>query len=92
MCSVCVRVFTVVTVTVQQQNPRNEKYNDDLSYNLFNTLWKTNSERTEAEFLDVIGIKFLRVFLLTIHINLYPTGFNPPPPHGAKVVRNCLVM
>jgi hypothetical protein len=31
----------------------------------------------EAEFLDAIGTKILRVFLLAIHSHLY--GFLPPP-------------
>ncbi len=37
--------------------------------------------QSEAEFLDVIGIKILRVFLLAIHSHLYAlTDFTPPPP------------
>ncbi len=35
--------------------------------------------RPEAEFLDVIGTKVLRVFLLAVHNHL-TNGFNPPPP------------
>jgi hypothetical protein len=35
--------------------------------------------RTEAEFLDVIGKKVLRVFLLAIHSHLYYLYFPPSP-------------
>jgi hypothetical protein len=37
---------------------------------------------SEAEFLDVIGTKVLRVFLLAIHISPLLTDFTPllPPP------------
>ncbi len=34
----------------------------------------------EAEFLDVIGTKVLRVFLLAMHSHLYQWIFLPPPP------------
>ncbi len=40
----------------------------------------------EAEFLDVIGTKVLRVFLLAIHIHLY-YGFYPP---SHALSKNCL--
>ncbi len=40
---------------------------------MLHTLYK------EAEFLDAIGEKVLRVFLLAIHIHLY-YGFCPTPP------------
>jgi hypothetical protein len=33
-----------------------------------------------AEFLDIIGTKVLRVFLLAIHSHPYTNGFYPPPP------------
>jgi hypothetical protein len=35
---------------------------------------------SEAEFLDVIGTKGLRVFLLAIHSHLYYWILLPPPP------------
>ncbi len=39
----------------------------------------------KAEFLDIIGTKVLRVFLLAIHSHLYSTnGFYPPPPPRQK--------
>jgi hypothetical protein len=38
----------------------------------------------EAEFLDVIGTKVLRVFLLAIHSHLYQRI--PPPPPEEKWV------
>ncbi len=39
---------------------------------------------TEAEFLDVIGTKVLRVFLPEIHSHLYKKIFPPPPPPEQK--------
>ncbi len=36
-------------------------------------------ESSEAEFLDVIGTKVLRVFLLASHSHLYTNGFQSPP-------------
>jgi hypothetical protein len=43
---------------------------------------------SEAEFLDVIRTKVLRVFLLAIHSHL-PNGFYPPPPpHPEQSVLN----
>jgi hypothetical protein len=36
-----------------------------------------SSGRPEAEFLDIIEIRVLRVFLLAIHRH---KGINPPPP------------
>jgi hypothetical protein len=45
----------------------------------------------EAEFLDVIGTKVLRVFLLTIHSQLYQLILLPPPhleKMGLKLVYN----
>jgi hypothetical protein len=78
LCNLCVGVYTSQTLEMRSITTT--------CPTTFNTLWKTNSERIEAEFLDVIGTKILRVFLLAIHSNLYPMGFNPPPPPGAKVV------
>jgi hypothetical protein len=43
---------------------------------------KTIISRPEAEFLDVIGTKVLRVFLLTVTI---ARGFYSPPPSQEKV-------
>jgi hypothetical protein len=46
---------------------------------------------TEAEFLDVIGIKVLGVFLLAIHSHLYKRILPPTPKKkvsGLKVVGN----
>jgi hypothetical protein len=40
-------------------------------------------KRPEAEFLDVIGAKVFRVFLLAIHSHPY-YGFYPPPPLEQK--------
>ncbi len=40
---------------------------------------------TEAEFLDVIGSKVLRVFPLAIHSPVPTNGFYLPPPLWAKV-------
>ncbi len=47
----------------------------------------------EAEFLDVVGPKVLRVFLLAIHSQLYKQILTPPPPpplekSGLKAVCN----
>ncbi len=43
--------------------------------------WVYCLEGSEAEFLDVIGTKVVRVFLIAIHSHLYIlTNFNPPPP------------
>jgi hypothetical protein len=48
-------------------------------------------EKPKAEFLDVIGTKVLRVFLLVFHSHLF-YGLYPPPtpptPPEAKVVLN----
>ncbi len=44
---------------------------------------------TEAEFLDIIGTRVLRVFHLAIHSHLYyRILYPPPPPRWAIVVRN----
>ncbi len=54
----------------------------------YSPLFKQESqlEGTEAEFLDVIGSKVLRVFLLAIHSHLYlGILLTPPPPPRAKV-------
>ncbi len=45
----------------------------------------------EAEFLDVIGTKVLRVFLLAIHSQLYQLILLPPPhleKRGLKLACN----
>ncbi len=41
-------------------------------------------ESREAEFLDLIGPKALRVFLLGIHRHIYQRISPPPPPPGQK--------
>jgi hypothetical protein len=38
----------------------------------------------ENEFLDVIGTKVLRVFLLAIFTVTFSSGFYPPPPPAGK--------
>ncbi len=43
------------------------------------TAVQCTGHRPETEFLDVIGTKLLRVFLLAIYSHLY-YGFYPPPP------------
>jgi hypothetical protein len=45
-----------------------------------------NNRFSEAEFLDVIGTKVLRAFLLDIHSHLYYGILPPHPPLPAKVV------
>jgi hypothetical protein len=49
---------------------------------LYTTVYR--KEWTEAEFLDVVGIKVLRVFLLAIHSHLYSQISLPPPPLEQK--------
>ncbi len=44
------------------------------------------ARRAEAEFLDVIGTKVLRVFLLVIYSHLYKDIPPPPPKSGLKLV------
>ncbi len=41
---------------------------------------REREKQQEAEFLDVIGTKVLRVFLLAIHSHLYKRILLPPPP------------
>ncbi len=52
--------------------------------------------KPEAEFLDVIGTKFLRFFLLAIHCHLYLRIYPPPPSPqrkiGLKLVCNVNIM
>ncbi len=47
---------------------------------------------TEAEFLDVIGTKVLRLFLVAVHCHLTNRLYSPPPPplskSGLKLVCN----
>ncbi len=42
----------------------------------------------EAKFLDIIGTKVLRVFLLAIHSHLYYIYLPPPPSKTVKIVCN----
>jgi hypothetical protein len=42
----------------------------------------------EAEFLDVIGTKVLRAFLLSIHSHLHYEFYPPPSKSGLKLVCN----
>jgi hypothetical protein len=46
---------------------------------------KSKWTNPEAEFLDVIGTKVLRVFLLVIHSHPLQTGLNPPLPPPSKI-------
>jgi hypothetical protein len=43
--------------------------------------------RSEAEFLDVIGAKVWRVFLLAIHSHLYKWILLPPSPLGKSELK-----
>ncbi len=45
---------------------------------IYNTIYE-EAVSPEAEFLDVIGTKFLRVFLLAIHSHLYQRILPPHP-------------
>jgi hypothetical protein len=44
----------------------------------------TSQQYTEAEFLDVIGTKILRVFLHAIHSHLYKRILHPHPPPAPR--------
>jgi hypothetical protein len=67
-------------------------YKVDISYDVLHTLTIPTSTGTEAEFLDVIGTKFLRICLLAIHSHLYCRILLPLPPplskSGLKLVCN----
>ncbi len=50
-------------------------------------LYTCTGHRPEAEFLDVIGTKLLRVFLLAIHSHLYLLRILSPSPTRASVLK-----
>ncbi len=56
------------------------------------TAVQCTGHRPEAEFVDVIGTKLLRFFLLAIHSHLYYGFYPPPPPSVLKLVCNVNVI
>ena len=61
-------------------------------FTIFWFLWSTYSPSPEAEFLDVIWTKVLRVFLLAIHSHLYWQVLPLPPLGKSGLKLGCIVM